>query len=203
MIIRLEEEKDYFEVENLTRETFWNLYRPGCFEHLVIHNLRYDEKFVSDLDYVLESDGKIIGNIVYALGNLKLDDGSIKDVLIFGPVSIHPDYQKQGLGEKLISFTLMMAEELDYPCVLITGDSEYYKKFGFVPSSKYNIFYEGLDKSEESPFFMIKVLDEEKMEGISGIYSDPDVYNVDESELTSFDKQFPPKKKEKREGQLV
>lgn len=95
MIIRLEEEKDYFEVENLTREAFWNVYRPGCFEHLVIHNLRKDKCFVKDLDYVLELNNQLIANIVYAKGNLKLDNGTNRDVLIFGPVSVLPEYQKK------------------------------------------------------------------------------------------------------------
>ena len=73
MIIRLEEEKDYFETENLTREAFWNVYREGCFEHLIIHNLRKDKSFVKELDYCIEIDNKIIANIVYAKGKLKLE----------------------------------------------------------------------------------------------------------------------------------
>ena len=59
--IRLEEKKDYREVENLVRESFWNVYRPGCSEHYVIHVLRDDPAFVPELDYVMEQDGKLIG----------------------------------------------------------------------------------------------------------------------------------------------
>lgn len=92
MNIRLEEEKDYFEVENLTRGAFWNVYRPGCFEHLVIHNLRKEKCFVKDLDFVIELDGKIIANIVYAKANLRLKNGKEREVLIFGPVSVLPEY---------------------------------------------------------------------------------------------------------------
>ena len=198
--IRLEEEKDYFEVENLTREAFWNVYRPGCFEHLVVHKLRNDRSFVKELDYVIELDSKIIANIVYAKGTLTLEDGSKKDTLIFGPVSVLPEYQRQGYAEKLINYTLNLAHEIGYPSVLITGNPDYYKKYGFESASKYGIHYEGMSEEDEAPFFMIKVLDKNKL--IKGIYFDPEVYNIDEKELEAFDKKFPKKIKEKREGQL-
>lgn len=201
MKIRLERKKDYFEVENLTREAFWNVYRPGCFEHLVIHKLRDDEAFVKELDYVIEEDSKLVANIVYAKGNIKLEDGSIKDALIFGPVSVLPEYQKKGYAKKLINYTLELASKMGYPFVLITGNPDYYKKYGFESASKYEIYYEGMNKEDESPFFMIKVLNDKKL--VKGVYSDPEVYNIDENELEEFDKQFPTKVKEKREGQLV
>ena len=57
---RQEELKDYREVENLTREAFWNKYRPGCFEHYVLHQYRSRPEFVRELDYVMEEDGKIV-----------------------------------------------------------------------------------------------------------------------------------------------
>ena len=202
-IIRPEEEKDYFEVENLTREAFWNVYRPGCFEHLVIHNLRKDKCFVKELDYVIELDGKIIANIVYAIGKLKSDDGTSKDILLFGPVSVLPEYQKKGYGEALINYTMNKAKDLKYGAIVITGNPDYYKKYGFESCSKYGIYYEGTDKTEEAPFFMINVLDNSKMTELKGVYSDPDCYiTVDEKELEKFDRLFPEKIKEKREGQL-
>lgn len=201
MKIRLEEEKDYFEVENLTREAFWNVYRPGCFEHLVIHKLRDDVSFVKELDYVIEENSKIIANIVYANGTITLSDGSKKDTLIFGPVSVLPEYQRKGYAEKIIKYTLELAKEMGYSSVLITGNPDYYKKYGFESASKYEIYYERMPKEDEAPFFMIKVLDESKL--VKGIYSDPIIYNIDENELEEFDKQFPTKIKEKREGQLV
>lgn len=200
MKIRLEDEKDYYEVENLTREAFWNVYRPGCFEHLVIHKLRNDSSFVKELDYVIEEDSKIVANIVYAKGNLKQDNGDVIDTLIFGPVSVLPEYQKKGYGKKIINYTLKLAKELGYPYVLITGNPDYYKKYGFESSSKYEIYYEGMNKEDEAPFFMIKVLDKSRL--TKGIYSDPSVYNIDEKELEEFDKNFPKKIREKREGQL-
>lgn len=97
MKIRLERKEDYFEVENLVREAFYNVYRPGCFEHFVIHNLRNDKSFIKELDYVLTIEDKIIGNIVYSLGTLKYDEGKTRKILTFGPVSILPLYQHMGM----------------------------------------------------------------------------------------------------------
>ena len=188
MIIRLEEEKDYFETENLTREAFWNVYREGCFEHLIIHNLRKDKSFVKELDYCIEIDNKIIGNI--------------REILIFGPVSVLPKYQKKGYGEKLINYTIEKAKELGFDAIVIMGNPNYYKKFGFESCSKYKIHYEGIDKKEETPFFMIKILNDNNIENLKGIYSAPDCYKADEKELEEFDKKFPFKIKEKIEGQI-
>ena len=197
MIIRLEKEKDYFETENLTREAFWNVYREGCFEHLIIHNLRKDKSFVKELDYCIEIDNKIIANIVYAKGKLKLENGNIREILIFGPVSVLPKYQKKGYGEKLINYTIEKAKELGFDAIVIMGNPNYYKKFGFESCSKYKIYYEGIDKNEEVPFFMIKILNDNNIENLKGIYSDPDCYKADEKELEEFDKKFPFKIKEK------
>ena len=200
-MIRIEEEKDFFEVENLTREAFWNIYRPGCFEHLVIHNLRNENCFIKELDYVIEEDNKIIANIVYSLGTIITREGEQKEVLTFGPVSIHPEYQGKGYGEKIINYTLDLAKN-NYPCVLITGNPDYYKKYGFESASKYGIYYTGMPENEELPFFMIKVFNEEETSKLKGFYTDPECFNIDESQLEEFDKQFPKKEKEKREGQL-
>lgn len=200
--IRLEQERDYFEVENLTREAFWNLYRPGCFEHLTLHNLRKDACFVPELDYVLEENGKIIANIVYAKGTLVLDDGGKRDILLFGPVSVLPEYQGKGYGSKLINFTLDKAKQMGYPAVVITGNPTYYSKYGFESASKYGIFYEGMARSEEVPYFMVKVFDSHEIKTMKGTYSDPKCYSIDEKELEEFDNAFPYKVKEVRPGQL-
>ena len=53
-IIRLENNNEHREVENLVRESFWNVYRPGCTEHYVLHQLRNDPAFVPGLDFVME-----------------------------------------------------------------------------------------------------------------------------------------------------
>ncbi len=65
MTIRLETEKDYRAVEELTREAFWNVYKPGADEHYYVNQMRNHPDFIPELAFVLEKDGKIIGNIMY------------------------------------------------------------------------------------------------------------------------------------------
>ena len=130
-IIRNELEEDYDDVENLTREAFWNVYRPGCNEHLVIHNLWKEKCFIKELDYVIEKDNKIIANIVYAKSKITQDNGITKDILIFGPISVWPEYQKKGYGSYIIKYTMNKAKEMGYTEIAITGNPDYYHRFGF------------------------------------------------------------------------
>ena len=203
MNICLEEETDYREVENLTREAFWNIYRLGCMEHLVLHDLRREPCFVPELNYIIKNDGRIVAHIAYAKGSLETEDGRTVDSLIFGPVSVLPECQGRGYGDKLIRFTLEKAREMGYPTVVITGSPDYYSRFGFEPAARHGIYMKGLDPAMDAPFFMVKVLDEEKAASLRGIHADPACYEVDERELEEFDRQFPPKVKEQRPGQLV
>lgn len=199
MKIRLEEEKDYLEVEEMVRSSFWNVYRPGAFEHLIVHKLRDEESFIKDLAYVIENDDKIIGHINYSKGKIHYEN-CIKDAVVLGPVAIEKDYQKQGLGSKLIEFSLKQAD--DYPHIFVIGDENYYERFGFVSASEYNIYLDGTELGEENPFFMIKINDESEISTDLGIFHNPEVFNVDEEEVDEFDKQFEFKEKLVLEGQL-
>ena len=199
MKIRLEEEDDYLEVEKIVRDSFWNIYRPGAFEHFIVHQLRDDESFIRNLAYVIEEDGKIIAHICYSKGYLQFENQR-EDAVVLGPVAIAKDYQNQGLGTKLIKFTLDLAE--DYPYVFVIGDENYYRRFGFVSASKYNIYLDGTDLEEENPFFMIKVFDEDELSEELAIFHNPDVFNVNADEVDEFDRQFEYRKKLVLEGQL-
>ena len=199
-MIRNEEVKDYFEVENLIREAFWNVYRPGCFEHYLVHKLRDDKVFVKELDYVIEEDDKIVASIFYAKGSVIDSNNTIHEALLFGPVGVLPEYQKKGYGEKLINYTMNRAKELGYNYILITGNPNYYKKYGFVKATDYGISYDGMEG--DIPFFMIKVLND-SVDIPKGVYREPSCYlNIDKEELEHYDKLFPAKVKERRKGQL-
>lgn len=182
MEISIEKDSDYFEVEKIIRESFWNVYKPGCDEHFIVHKLRDDDSFVKNLSFVIKEDNKIIGSIFYFKGNLKLN-GKIKSALSFGPVCILPEYQNKGYGFKLIEYSLNKAFKQDYDYIIITGDYDYYKKFGFEKASKYNIF-----DSEKSPFLLIKFFNISSND--EGLYYPPDLFYVDEKELEEFDKKF-------------
>lgn len=192
MKIRLEEENDHLEVEKLVRDAFWNVYRPGAYEHYIVHHLRNDESFISNLAYVIEYGGKIVGHINYSTGFIDCGDERI-DAVVLGPISIHESYQNNGLGSKLIKSTLDLAESQGIPFVFVIGDEDYYHRFGFESASKYGIFLEGTQADDECSFFMINVFDESDLK--SGIFHNPKVFDVDEDEVDEFDKRFEFKEK--------
>ena len=199
--IRLESEKDYLEVENLVRNSFWNVYRPGAFEHYIVHNLRNDKSFISKLAYVIEKDNKIMGHINYSNGEICYDDSS-RPAAVLGPIAIDEDYQNQGFGTELIEYTLNLAKEYGMPFVFVVGDENYYSRFGFESASKYNLYLEGTDMNEENPFFMIRIFDIDEISSERGIFKNPSVFNVDENDVDEFDKRFEYKEKLILEGQL-
>lgn len=203
MIIRRENEKDYYEVENLTREAFWNVYRPGCNEHLVLHNARTSDEIVPELNYLIEADEKIVAHILYLKISIRTDDGKNIDALMFGPVSVLPELQRKGYGSKLIKFTLEKAAELGYGAVAITGNPDYYHRFGFESAANYNVYYAGMPRDDEAPFVMIKELKKGYLSGVVGEIIEPKVYSVSDEETDAFDSKFPYKKKEKLPGQLA
>jgi predicted N-acetyltransferase YhbS len=201
MNVRRIENKDFKEVENVIREAFWNVYMPGCDEHLIIHKLKDDKCFVNDLSLVIEEDNKIIGAIFYALGKLKNEDKE-KDVLFFGPIGVLPDYQGLEYGATLIHESLKLAKEKGYPFVVITGNPDYYHRFGFESCSKYHIYLEGMDKNDEASFFMIRVFNKDEMFKYQGEVSFPSIYEVNKDELEEFEKNFPYKEKEVKDNHL-
>ena len=194
MEIRLENENDYLEVEELVRDSFWNVYRPGAFEHYIVHHLRDDDSFIRRLAYVVETDNKIIGHINYSTGFIDYGGDKI-DAVVLGPVSVDKKHQNNCVGSKLISFTLSLAESRKIPFVLVIGDENYYHRFGFESASNYGIFLEGTDTSDECPFFMINVFDESVLRNDLGIFHNPQVFDVDEKEVDEFDRQFEFKEK--------
>ena len=200
--IRLENEKDYLEVENLIRNSFWNVYRPGAYEHFIVHNLRNDKSFIRKLAFVIEKDDLIVGQINYSKGKLSTENGKDCEAIVLGPISIDENYQNMGYGSKLIEYTLGLIERNGIPYVFVVGDENYYRRFGFESASRYNIFLEGTNPNEECPFFMIKIFDKDKITCKKSIFSNPDVFNVDEKDVDEFDKQFEFKEKKVLDTQL-
>lgn len=202
MNITLEEKEHYKEVENLTREAFWDLYRPGCSEHLVLHKLRDAKSFINELDYVVIEDKKIIANIIYT--KMYNENGEmINDVIAFGPISVDPKYQGRGIGKKLIEVSLERAKELGYKAVLITGNDKFYKPLGFEAAYKYGITLPGMSIEDKAEFFMAMELEEGYLVNHSGIYDFDKTFNVSDEELEKFELGFPKKtKREPRDSDL-
>ena len=200
--IRLEKKEDYREVENLVRESFWNVYRPGCSEHYVIHVLRDDPAFVRELDFVMEKDGRLIGQNMFMKTVIEADDGSVVNVLTMGPIGITPELKRRGYGKALLDFSLEKAAELGYGAVLFEGNIGFYGKSGFDYASRFGIRYHDLPEDADSSFFLCKELIPGYLDGITGVYQTPQGYYVKDEDVEEFDKDFPVKEKLRLPGQI-
>lgn len=203
-LIRPERESEHREVENLIRESFWNVYRPGCYEHYVIHVLRNDESFVKELDFVMElkENHKLIGQNMFMKAVIKADNGKDIPVLAMGPICITPELKRKGYGKILLDYSLEKATGLGFGAVLFEGDINFYGKSGFDYASKFGIRYHDLPEDADSSFFLCKELIKGYLDDVTGVYFTPQGYYVEDSDVEEFDKNFPPKTKLKLPGQL-
>ena len=202
-LIRLETPQDYAEAENLARESFWNVYRPGCLEHYVLHCLRDDPDFVPALDFVMEKDGRIIGQNMFMRAWIAADDGRNIPIMTMGPICIAPAYKRRGYGKMLLDYSLEKAGDCGAGALCFEGNIDFYGKSGFTYASEFGIRYHGLPEGADASFFLCKELIPGYLDGITGVYATPRGYFVDEAEAEAFDRQFPPKVKLKLPGQLV
>ena len=140
ILIRRETERDFREVEELTRKSFWNVYVPGCAEHYLAHILRGHEDFISELDFVAETEeGKVVGNVMYTEARLVDESGRERTILTFGPLSVHPEHQRMGISRRLLEHSFGKAAELGYEAIVIMGNPGNYVSRGFKSCKKYNI----------------------------------------------------------------
>ena len=202
IIIRLEKQEEYREVENMVRESFWNVYRPGCLEHYVLNQLRNDPAFIQELDFVMEEEGKLIGQNMFMRATIKADDGRDIPIMTMGPICITPERKGKGYGKILLDYSLEKAKELGCGAVCFEGNIDFYGKSGFTQASTFGIRYHGLPEGEDASFFLCKELIPGYLDGITGEYATPQGYFVDEEETEIFDQAFPVKEKLKLPGQI-
>jgi len=201
-IIRLERKEEYREVENMVRESFWNVYRPGCMEHYVLNQLRNDPAFVKELDFVMVKDGELIGQNMFMRAAIKADDGRDIPIMTMGPICIRNDLKRRGYGKILLDYSIQKAKEHGCKALCFEGNIDFYGKSGFTHASDFGIRYHGLPEGEDASFFLCKELLPGYLDGITGEYAPPQGYFVDEAEAEAFDKEFPAKIKEKLPGQI-
>lgn len=182
--IRNEQEKDYRLVEEITRKAFYNLYIPGCAEHYLVHVMRSHEDFLPELDFVIEEDGQVIGNIMYTKAWLTDEQGEEREILTFGPLSVLPGYQRKGYGKQLIEHSFQKAVELGYDVVVIFGNPGNYVSRGFVSCKKHNVCME--DGSFPAAM-LVKELSAGALDGRKWFYRDSPVMQIDEAEAQRFD----------------
>lgn len=201
-IIRLEKKEDYRNTEELVREAFWNVYRPGCLEHYVLHVLRNDPAFVPELDFVMEKDGVLIGQNMFMRAEIKADDGRIIPIMTMGPIGILPKFKRQGYGKKLLDYSLEKAAAMGSGAVCFEGNILFYGKSGFHYASEFGIRYHGLPEGADASFFLGRELIPGYLDSITGEYATPQGYFVDEAKAEAFDATFSPREKLKLPGQL-
>ena len=201
-IIRRETPEDYKTVETFIRESFWNIYKPGCSEHYVIHVLRDDPAFIPELDFVMEYEGRIIGQNMFMKTVIISDDGKEIPVLTMGPICITPELKRKGYGKKILDYSLERAKEMGFGAVLFEGNIDFYGKSGFDYASVFGIRYHDLPEDADSSFFLCKELIDGYLDSVTGVYQTPKGYYVDDADVEEFDRAFPPKVKLKLPGQI-
>ena len=202
IVIRLEEKREHEAVENLVRDSFWNVYRPGCLEHYVLHQLRNDPAFVPELDFVMYREEELIGQNMFMKATITADDGRNIPIMTMGPICIKNAYKRKGYGKILLDYSLEKASELGCGALCFEGNIDFYGKSGFRQASEYGIRYHGLPEGEDASFFLCRELIPGYLNGITGEYATPAGYLVEEQEAEMFDKQFLQKEKKKLPGQI-
>lgn len=201
-IIRLERKEERREVENLVRESFWNVYRPGCLEHYVLNQLRNDPAFVPELDFVMEKDGRIIGQNMFMRAAITADDGRKIPIMTMGPICIANDMKRKGYGKRLLDYSIERAAQLGCGALCFEGNIAFYGKSGFTYAGEYGIRYHGLPEGADASFFLCRELIPGYLDGVTGEYAPPQGYFVDEAKAEAFDRAFPNKEKLKLPGQI-
>ena len=201
-IIRPERTEDQRAVEELIRESFWNVYRPGCSEHYVMHVLRDDPAFVHELNFVMEQNGRLIGQNMFMRTYILADDGREIPVLTMGPICIANDRKRQGYGKRLLDYSLEKAAAMGFGAVLFEGNIAFYGKSGFDYAGSFGIRYHDLPEDADASFFLCKELIPGYLGDVKGTYYTPQGYYVDDADVEAFDRSFPPKVKEKLPGQI-
>lgn len=185
---RKETMADYWMVENLTREAFWNQFVAGCHEHYLMNRVRGSKSFIEELDIVAELEDYVVGNIVYTKAKIIEDCGKESEVLSFGPLSVHPNFHGRGIGSRLIQISIEKAREMGYKAVLIYGNPGYYSRLGFVPAEKYGI---GTPDNMYMDSLQAFEIEEGSLKNSSGTLHVDDVFVMDQKKLAEFDSGFP------------
>lgn len=196
LTIRLENEKDYRAVEELTREAFWNVYKPGADEHYYVHMMRSHPDFVPELDFVLEKDGEIIGSVMYTKAWLEDENGSRKAVLSLGSLCVAPKYQRQRLSRILIEHSFEAARRTGYDVCLCFGNPGNYVSRGFVNCKKKNICF--IADGNFPTALLVAELAPDALDGRKRMYIPSSAAAdccEDTAAVEAFDADFPPKEK--------
>jgi len=198
-LIQVATQKDFKITENITRETFWNLYKPGCNEHLVLNKLRNSKSYIRELDLIAVFENEIIGHIISTKAKVVDLLNNEHEILCVGPIAVLLDFQKNGIGSKLINESIKVAKKIGYPGMILFGNPEYYHRFGFVNAEKYRITTK--DNQNFEPFMALEI-QKKGLTNVNGKFFEDKSFSIDEDELIEFEMQFPYKEKTVTETQF-
>lgn len=198
-LIQVAAQKDFKITENITRETFWNLYKPGCNEHLVLNKLRNSKSYIRELDLIAVFENEIIGHIISTKAKVVDLLNNEHEILCVGPITVLLDFQKNGIGSKLINESIKVAKKIGYSGMILFGNPEYYHRFGFVNAEKYRITTK--DNQNFEPFMALEI-QKKGLTNVNGKFFEDKSFSIDEVELIEFEMQFPYKEKTVTETQF-
>jgi len=199
ILIRRSTEQDFFQTENITRESFWNLYRPGCVEHLILHNLRNSKAYISSLDLIAVFENEIIGHVISSKAKVIDIQNMEHEILCVGPLSVLPKFQKNGIGTKLMKESILLAKESGYQGMILFGNPEYYHRFGFKNAKEYSITTKECQNFE--PFMALEFSDNQ-LNNVKGRFFEDNVFETNPDDLIAFEKKFTYKEKIKTDTQF-
>ena len=190
---------DYSATETMTREAFWNLYRPGSVEHLILHNLRNSTNYIHDLDLVALVDNEVVGHIISTKAKVVDVHNTEHEILCVGPLSVLPTFQKKGIGSALMNHSILVAKKLGFTGMILFGNPDYYHRFGFRNAQEY-----GITTKEGQNFepFMALELQTNGLMYTTGMFIEDSAFEVQPEDIEAFDKNFPYKEKKVTDTQL-
>ncbi len=191
--------QDHDRTEYITREAFWDVYKPGCDEHLILHNLRNSRAYIKEFDLVAVYRNEICGHIICT--KAMVTDAQMNEhvVLCAGPLSVSPEFQNEGIGSKLIIRAITEAKRLNYPGMIVFGNPEYYHRFGFKNAAEYGITTK--DDQNFEPFMALE-LKNNGLKDVKGKFYEAEAFSVGDDDLAEFEKKFPFKEKHRLPTQL-
>jgi predicted N-acetyltransferase YhbS len=184
--------QEYYQTENLTREAFWNLYRSGCDEHLVLHQIRERSCYIEKLDKIAIYKEEIVGHIISSIAKVIDKQNKEHKVLCVGPVSVAPSFQNQGIGAQLMNSSISEAQKMGFKAMILFGNPDYYHRFGFVNAKEFDITTK--DSQNLEPFMAFE-LQKNGLKDVEGRFFEDDAFTIQEEQLTEYEKRFPHKEK--------
>jgi predicted N-acetyltransferase YhbS len=167
MLIRKETKEDYNHIREVIKSAFKAIEENNneFNEWTLAERIRNSEYYINDLSLVAEIDGIVVGHIMFTPLKIKGSTGC-HESLDLAPVSVHADYQNQGIGKLLVRSGIEKAKELGYKSLIVMGHPKYYQSFGFKLASDWKI---GLDAEYNSKYLFALELVDGGLDGVSGI----------------------------------